>query len=313
MVNFYLRQPFRPLLLPAVFLFAFAGTPLSLADENKPSSQTSPVNNSSLKELKLALANAQKYSRTHSHQQTQGWWEEDSWMANERPYQEAKAKLFQEVTQVKGQEATTALSLVQSTGQEARAHRFNALAAFRYGYAVFLASQRGVTLQRGSISKGNFQDDLLNAERNLQELPAPHSYEVSRVLFLLRAKMQWSSQMTLLGERLLAHDPSDRAVKNGLVQFLLTGFLPPPEQKLALLCAQSLVQQGPSDPAWYMTLGSVYYRLWEHSGFHDAQNKAGAIQSYSKAATLLPKDNPNVVRIRQFVVKMQNKKAALSP
>ena len=312
MVNFYLRWPFKPLLLPAVFFFSFAGTPLSIADENKPPSQTSPVSTSSLQELKLALANAQKYSRTHIHQQTQGWWEEDSWTANERPYQEAKANLFQEVTQAKGQESAKALALVQSTGQAVRAHRYNALTAFRYGYAVFLASQRGVTLQQGSISKGNFQDDLLNAERSLQELPAPHSYEVSRVLFLLRAKMQWSSQMTLLGERLLAHDPSDRAVKNGLVQFLLTGFLPLPEQTLALLCAQSLVQQGPSDPAWYMTLGSVYYRLWEHSGFHDAKYKAGAIQSYSKAANLLPKDNPNIVKIHQFVIKMQNRKAASS-
>lgn len=262
-----------------------------------------PVDGYSMK-IRPALAAAETYYLAHTPKATMGWWERDPWTADDRAYQAAKLSIYNTVTQAKGQEAAVAASLVHSCRADAQSHRFKPLPAFRYGYAVCLAKHYNVALYRGSITKGDFQDDLFDAGRQLEELPAPHNYEVSRILFLVRVARQATNQLTLLGERLLARNPHDFAVQAGLVRMLQPSFSQA-DKRLALLCGQDIVQQTPTSPYGYSVLASVHYRLWEHSNFKNQRDGAEAIKLYTRAIAMLPKGDPLSARFNEIITEIE--------
>ena len=110
--------------------------------------------------------------------------------------------------------------------------------------------------------------------------------------------------MTLLGERLAAQDPNDFAVVVGL-ESVLRQTVSTPEKHLALIYAQAFVRQRPNEPSSYSLLASIHYSIWEGSTFTNRQAGAEAIALYTKAISLMAKDDPFIARFNEIIAQIR--------
>ncbi len=155
----------------------------------------------------------------------------------------------------------------------------DALALYRWGYYGFCFAllQSDVTIGSGKIGR---------VTEYFQNGPSPHSYEYTRLRYLVLSYMlQSSPQMAELSERLLKRDPKDYFVKYYAVSHHFTG--KPKDEALALKLATELVDTEPKNAFVVSLLGYFYQRQWwGHHKPEDAQKSIELYQRYLELANL---------------------------
>lgn len=113
----------------------------------------------------------------------------------------------------------------------------------------------------------------------------PHSYEFTRLHFLLQTDEGGYPIFRSVGERLIKRNPKDYVVK----YFLITCIDPTISDRAkqdALSYARALIKEQPNRPSAYLALGSIYYILWSVNK-RDEDGKY-AVSAYSKYLHLAP-------------------------
>ena len=197
-------------------------------------------------------------------------WATEAWIKNDKPYK----KIEDEVDTAIARHEFTMLDIATYQTQ-ADKNIHDPLVQFRWTYAVYRANQENSPIKSG----------LYPFTSALGRAPNPHSYEYSRIGFLIQTQFSPDPHYVNLGERLLAQKPSDY-----LVEYKLAGCIDPthsPEAKIkAFKYAHDLIRMKPNDPRSYVALGGVYYYLWSVS--HNHVEGQQAIIAYQHSLQLDP-------------------------
>ena len=211
-------------------------------------------------------------------------WTQDAWTADEKPFQSARVALVMAQQQHKDM-----LALAKQYGLAAKKKPSDALTAFKWGYAVWLAYNYGINTAANA--------ELFDACNALERTPSPHSYQYDRLRYLIDA-CNSRRGVKELGERLLKRNPNDFYVIYYQIDLLTPGLVAADKKEAFDLC-NKIIHDYPKDANGYERMASVYQRLWWVSA-----NKSDAqmtIDYYRKGETLLPANNPNRAKYNELI------------
>ena len=141
--------------------------------------------------------------------------------------------------------------------RDALAHPDDAVRLFKWGYGAF--SQAGRDAQKGRAYWTSYdrRRELSVLEWSLAAAPSPNYDEHVRLRFLVEAGSRHRSDLVALGERLIAHKPSDAAVKR-MIGYTLGTSRNPQDLAKAAAIADDLLKIDP-DRLSYIALKQVVY------------------------------------------------------
>jgi len=202
-------------------------------------------------------------------------WMADQWTGSDKPFMTIRA----EIDKISKQNQFSR-STLEGYRKQARSNPKDPVAQFRWGYAYYKAWNDGVSF--GTPDEN--LDTLLDVAWGLQQAPSPHSYEYTRLLFIISA-LRTPAFLSPVGKRLLRHTPKDYDVEFYFYQSLLSSAAPA-ERKEALLGTQKLTKEYPSKGGPYVALAEVYWVQWERG---DIQSGPLAVAAYQKYLSMPPK------------------------
>lgn len=203
-------------------------------------------------------------------------WAMDPWAGSDKPFTTIRT----EIDKV-SKEDQFSRSVLVAYREQARKNPKDPVAQFCWGYAYYKAWNDGVQLG----TEVENLDTSLDIAWGLQQVPSPHSYEYTRLLFLNSAKRSMY-HLGPVGRRLLRHTPEDYDVEFYFYEGLASAATPV-ERKEALLGAQKLIRQYPERRgAPYGVLAEVYSAQWEKG---DVQSGPLAMAAYQKYLSMPPK------------------------
>lgn len=200
---------------------------------------------------------------------SQWQWTEEEWTGNEAPYQELRNSIDSNKSQgkLKPEMIENYKALHQKKSDDP-------LAVFRWGYASFQATQSNPPVPQKQLVAPNAFDTI----------PSPHTYEYTRLRFLVGAHYNPDVHLQHVGERLLNRKPDDKDVMYYLIQ-CYKPWRSTSEKQKAVSLAQDLVHAAPDRPGSYSALGGVYFSSWMAGhGKEDADKAVSAYQHYLRIA-----------------------------
>lgn len=213
--------------------------------------------------LVAQLASSQQTSSTSS-------WMTEKWTGDDRPYAAARENIDREFSR-------GGITVVYLNGLEVAWNQdeHNPLKLFRWAYARYRAQGLHPAIPFTTIPDyGAFNG-----------VASPHTYEYTRVRFLIEICNERRRELMAVGRRLLAHSPNDFDVEYGLT-FCFGESMSVEEKQAALTYADHLVQKYPNKPSAYSVKGGVYFSYWiDH---RDKQDARDAIQWYQQYLKLAP-------------------------
>lgn len=203
-------------------------------------------------------------------------WIMDRWTGSDKPFMTVKGAVDNVA-----QQGRLSRPVLETYRSQARNHPRDPVAQFRLGYACYVAWNGGISLG----TEADYLDPLLDVARGLQQAPPPHSYEYTRLLFIISA-MRSPSHLSPIGRRLLQHTPEDYDVEFYFYESLLSAATPA-EREQALTGAQKLIKQYPERRGGpYAALAEVYTVQWKRG---DVQSGPLAVAAYRKYLSMPPK------------------------
>lgn len=202
-------------------------------------------------------------------------WMADPWTGSDTPFVTIRA----EIGKISDQNQWSRPTL-EGYRKQAASDPKDAAAQFRWGYAYYKARNDGFSFE----APGKNSDTLLDVAWSLQQAPSPHSYEYTRLLFLVSA-LNTPAFLSPVGKRLMRHTPKDYDVEFCFYPSLLSS---PSlaDRKEALLGAQNFIREFPAKGGPYAALAEVYTAQWESGHF---QSGALALAAYQKYLSMPPK------------------------
>lgn len=202
-------------------------------------------------------------------------WMADQWTGSDRPYADTKVAI--NAIAKNGGLNRAVLAAYQ---EQARRNPKDSTAQYRWGYAFETALNDGTSI--GTVVQN--LDTSLDIAWGLQQVPSPHSYEYTRLLFLNSAKRSMY-KLIPLARRLLQHTPDDYAVEFFLCKGLASATTLEGKEE-ALAYAQKLIKKYPNRGGPYGALAEVYSAQWEKG---DVQSGPLAMAAYQKYLSMPPK------------------------
>lgn len=202
-------------------------------------------------------------------------WMADPWTGSDAPFATIRA----EVDKISDQNQWSR-STLESYRKQAASDPKDPAAQFRWAYAYYKSWNDGVPFD----SLGDHLDTLRALAWDLEQAPSPHSYEYTRLLYLISAS-DTPAFLTPVGKRLLRHTPKDYAVEF----YFYPGLLSSPslaDRKEALLGAQNLVREFPATGGPYAALASIYLARWNMG---DKPSGPLAVAAYQKYLSMPPR------------------------
>ena len=202
-------------------------------------------------------------------------WMTVSWEGSDKPFAASRAEIDNISKQNK-----FSLPILEAYQKEAEKNPKDPLEQFRWGYADYKARNDGVLFK--TIKED--QDTLLDIAWSLQQAPSPHSYEYTRLQFLISAQYTVAF-LSPVGKRLLKHTPEDYDVECYFYPSLLSSPVQGDRDK-ALSGALRLIKQYPERGGPYSTLAEVYSANWLKG---DTKSGPLAIEASKKYLSMPPK------------------------
>jgi len=201
-------------------------------------------------------------------------WQKETWTKGDAVF---KVYLRKFRKQIASGEKASDLALHLRPNAEANAatgRPENAEAVFRFGYAAYVASKLE-------------HDDkfLADADDDMNRVLPSHSYQFTRLHFLLDRRSGNLVGLRDVGLRLLKHDPTDYDVKYYFVGTLNPG-RSAEDRRLALTYTTQLIHQFPKSPKGYALLGYVYDIA--NAQNHDPRDGDMAIAAYQHYLKIAP-------------------------
>jgi len=164
-------------------------------------------------------------------------------------------------------------------------------------------------------------DNMYRAAFMMRTFPNPHSFQYSRLLFLLESlgvinrtyRKAAPDELIIEGKNLAAHRPDDWEVKLMLARMLDT-FVDRNHQKQALDYAQEVAAAKPKWPQAWETLGIAYNSLASEKNIEKAgqkQNLATALVAYQNCVRIAPIDYGPKFDVEEAIQKIIAKKKLL--
>ena len=222
-------------------------------------------------------------------------WQTATWNGNEQPYKVARANIEQAASR-------KSLSAQKITDYRLTAEKnpSNPLTQFRWAYASYQATHsipsvlQTVYPQLGDLERPTF----------------PHSYEYSRVAFLIGSGAG-NPHLREVGERLLQHQPKDFDVEYQLSK-CIDPTLSPQDKESDLTHARNLIKMRPNDRRSYGALGRIYYYLWSVS--HNSSDGERAVKAYKQSLKLGVPNAAIAAIFQRSILEIQaSKKGSFSP
>lgn len=228
-------------------------------------------------------------------------WVYETWNPqNDKDFAHIRKRMEKEVASTWGHKLP---QLVQKYKKQAQSNPKNAEAQYAWTYATTKSRGAGyVQPENQFIVAGNLSYALHNAAW-------PHSYEYSRLRFIITAWWKDFPQLKPLGARLLLRNPNDYAVKRSQVYLLAQGTAA--EQTLAITYAKQLTKLRPRDNQSWGALSFAYWRRADSKkSFPDAD---AAYQAGLKSLSLTPKDPVSYARAKDFVATVKRSREQYRP
>jgi hypothetical protein len=172
------------------------------------------------------------------------------------------------------------------------------------------------------IRKSIVAENIYGAAIVMKTFKNPHSYQYSRLMFLLDSlgmltrsyKKAVPDKLIIEGKNLAAHRPDDWEVKLMLARMLDT-FDDTNHQKQALDYAQEVVEAKPKWSQAWETLGIAYNSLASENGINKTEQKknlAAALAAYQNCARIAPIDYGPKFDVEEAIQKIIAKKKLLA-
>lgn len=199
-------------------------------------------------------------------------WATEPWTGNDQPYEKIEAEVDKIFSQNK---MTRALLTQYQTTADKKLK--DPQAQFRWYYASLRARE----------SHPAILQKIYPGPAVLERPAFPHSYQYSRIGFLVETEDGPSPNYKDLGVRLLRQHPQDYELEYHLAICFDPSRSPEAKQE-ALTYAQDLIRMKPNDTRSYATLAHVYYYCWSVSKNKDDADKA--ISAYQQYLQLGPRN-----------------------
>jgi len=165
-------------------------------------------------------------------------------------------------------------------------------------------------------------DNMYRAVFMMQTFPNPHSFQYSRLLFLLESlgRVNWTyrkavpGELIIEGKNLVAHRPDDWEVKLMLARMLDT-FDDRNHQKQALDYAQEVAAAKPKWPQAWEASGIAYDSLASEKDLEKSEQKknlAAALIAYQNCVRIAPVDYGPKFDVEEAIQKIIAKKKAIA-
>ena len=209
-------------------------------------------------------------------------WTNDKWISSDHAYKIARLQIDQAIS--KGESPKRLVQKYRAAVETSpRAHHassafYDPLSCFRWGYAAWKTVTPGSSL----LDQGQ---SLLGVSEGLASAYSPHTYEYTRLRFLVEAWYIPSDHLKNVGLRLVKHSPNDLDVKYQMVR-ILSQSVTSQNNRLALSYANDFVRLRPQRSSSFASLGQVYQDAWYYFG-----NKADATKAlvaYQHCLDIMP-------------------------
>ena len=175
-------------------------------------------------------------------------WGSELWTGNYKPYQVTRSQI--EIALVARPEYSKILLAKYATVAEA--HPASSLAQFRWAY---------ISLRLAPTPRFQGEDGLDAVRDGFAHPPSPHTYDYTRLRFLLHEHALADNKLIGLGARLLKHQPNDFPVQYYYLESLRNSSSPM-DRQTALVEVNHLIQQQPTKASLYALKGSLYLAKW---------------------------------------------------
>jgi hypothetical protein len=197
--------------------------------------------------LPVSMTQQQKKPAPIYHWYNHTEWAAETWTGNDAPYQLMRTQ----INAALAQSPQSGQVLLAKYAADHKAHPASPTALFRWAFtSLKLASQ--------SLVLG--EDGLDKVRDAFAQVPSPHTYNYSRLRFLLYERPLADRRLTTLGARLLKHTAHDFPVQYYYIASLSFGSTTDMQTALAEL--QHLIRQQPSQYSLYALEGSIYMGNW---------------------------------------------------
>ena len=224
---------------------------------------------------KYAETQIRKYERGDGYEdkvldQNAFVWRHGNWQDDDKPYQQVRQQIDEAASSGK-----SSLLLAEQYQSEAAMKQKNALAQFKWSYAVW----KSITPETPRYQKDTY---CSAGFYSLVFADAPDTYNYSRLRFLLSPN---ASEQTSLGERLLQRYSQDREVKAHLaLDYTATGNEPytPAAKSRTIALSQELITSNPKYARYYAILAEAYTTSYFANGHHKQDGLAmiAALKKY---------------------------------
>lgn len=258
----------------SVFVFLTTMVYLSLKTPQTVQAQT-PT------KLPAASSAQAKKNKPPYHWSNHFEWTSEEWRGNNKPYQTAR----DQINQALASQPTSGKALLAKYQSVAKAHPGNPLALFRWAY---LSLRLAPTPQ-------SVGEDGLDLIRDAFARPSsPHTYDYTRLRYLLYQHSSPDQRLISLGARLLKHNPDDLSVRYAYLSSLRNSSKLS-DRQTALAEIQKIIQQHPKEATPYALLGSIYLMNWVDDKLAGRPKKANAdlcIAAYQQYLNHAPASDP---------------------
>lgn len=218
-------------------------------------------------------------------------WMQEPWTGNEQPFRRARREVKERIRiGMKPEDIATVFDKYLFAAIRAP---LDPVAQFTQGYAAFRQVQINQWLHYGGMGP---------ALEAMTRVPSPHTYEFSRLRFILAMMVYPSTALKPMGLRLLKHKPDDTEVM--YLQVRALNYQNPAERDQGLSLANRLVQKLPKQPNVYALLGQAYYRAWLYTGNRIYGDRS--IQAYRKHIGMMKVDAIGQRQINLIITKIQS-------
>ena len=208
-------------------------------------------------------------------------WAAEAWTGNNTPYQKARTQIDYALSE----SPQSGKILLAKYTAAAKANPASPLALFRWAYASLKLDPQPHYLG----------EDGLDAVRDaFAKPPSPHTYDYTRLRFLLFEHSMPIPELIPLGRRLLKQQPIDYPVHYYYIASLRVGPTIKDSQ-LALLEVDKLLQQQPNTISLYALKGSIYLGRWAGEKSNHLPKKAdgeSCIAAYQEYLDRSPTNDP---------------------
>ena len=221
-----------------------------------------------------------------SSRQEQTWyvthpqgWTAEPWVGDDQPYQQLREGIDKAAANPQSLQV-----LITRYKAQAKEWPDDPKAVYAWAYAIWDTDDP-------KASWNDIYHQLAPLRLPLANVSSPHTYNYSRLRFLIESWIRPDIRLKPLGERLAQRDPKDFSVVYHFIQVMQSSYTPQNENE-SLAYAHELVRWHPEMSSSYSALGGVHLTAFDHNKKHGHADAVQAIAAYQQYLRLAPGDDP---------------------